>query len=171
MPRSRTLLIALFAVLLAVPAVALAASKITLARYEAADGKVFKVRASSKLSHGAVTFTLQQTSNGKTRTLTETGLKPARNRALQVGSALGCGSPGVSTAYGTVTKNVKKVLATLVGGKQFRLSRSTPPTGWNFAGYAVAGIAKSQAPVKRVDVYGKDGKKLGTATFKSPQGC
>jgi hypothetical protein len=171
MQRSRTIPIALLVALLAVPAVALAATKVTLARYGAADGSVFKVRTSSTLSHGAASFALQQTSDGKTKTFTQTHVKPARNLVLRVGSALACGSPGVSVAYGSVSSNTKKVVATLVGGDKLRLSRSAAPKAWNFDGYAAAGIANSQLPVKRVDAYGADGKKLASAKFSSPQGC
>ena len=170
MRRRRAVLTILIA-LLALPAVALAATTVTGARYEAPDGTIFRVTASKKLAHGAARFELKATAAGTTDVVTSADIRPANGKPLRVGSSLACDDPGVSVAYGTVAAAAKRVVATLVDGTKLRLSRTQPPAAWRYDGWFVAGIANSQSPVKRVDIYGRQGKHLSIAKFSSPEGC
>jgi hypothetical protein len=169
--RRPALLAVLVTVLLAVPAVALAASTVTAARYEAPDGTVFRVVAGTKLSGGAARYELKVTAGGTTEVVTSNEIKPARTKPLRIGSSLACDDPGVSTAYGTVAREAKRVVATLVDGTKVPLSRSKPPAAWKFGGWVVAGIANSQSPVARVDTFAKSGKRLSIAKFSAPESC
>jgi hypothetical protein len=172
MPRPRHVLLALIVTaLLAVPAVALAASTVTAASYEAPDGTIFRVVAGAKLTDGAARYELKATAAGTTKVVTSADIKPARTKPLRVGSSLACADPGVSTAYGTVAREAKRVVATLVDGTKLRLSRTEPPSAWKYDGWLVAGIANSHSPVARVDVFAKSGKRLSIAKFSSPEGC
>jgi hypothetical protein len=169
--RLRGTVLATLLALLVVPAVALAATTLTAARYEAPDGTVFRVTVGKALTHGKARYHLEVTADGSTDVVTTSDIAPAREKPLRVGSSLACDDPGVSVAYGTVARAAKRVVATLVDGTKLRLSRLDPPKRWRFDGYIVAGVANSQSPVERVDVTGKGGKRLSFAKFTAPEGC
>jgi hypothetical protein len=178
--RRLALVLALAAVLLAVPAVALAASRLTAARYGAPDGTIFKVTAdrsptAARLARFALRITppVGATSPyGAAEHVTTADLRRAgTNVPLRVGSALACADPGVSTAYGTVIRRAKRVTATLQDGTRLRLSRTEPPAAWGLHGWVVAGIANSHSPVVEVDASDTHGKRVAYAKFQNVSGC
>ena len=175
----RRILLLGVAVLLALPAIALAAtSYVTALRYEAPDGTVFKVTADKKLASGEAAFDLRiypvdgtQSPYGDSDRVTGAQLKLAGKVPLRMGSGLACADPGISTAYGTVIRRAKRVTATLQNGKRLRLTRSEPPKAWGLHGWVVAGIANTHSPITEVDAYDKAGKRIAYAKFGNVKGC
>jgi hypothetical protein len=182
-PRRRLTLTAVLGAALASTALSTAAADPQVTdRLQTGDGTVFTLTAGSSLSgKGAArraTFRFdasppegEPNPYGEDGVVRRAALRLAGRQMVVVGSTIGCGDPGASAMYGTVVRRARRVVATLVGGRDVRLVRRKAPKAWKYPGWVVGAVVDVRRAVREVRAYDARDRRIARATFDDPPGC
>ncbi len=155
------------------------AAPVRVDRLRHSDGVAFTLRALPKLNakgEGRFGFTAKPPEGdtgpyGEDGTIDVPPVGLASKPVLLVGTAIACAAPTATAVYGTVRRRARRIVATTVRGRSFRLRRVRAPEPWDFGGRVVGRVVAGRASIARVVAFTGGGRSMVTARFRDPLTC